>query len=74
MSSPGDALHSPLGAGLLASAAVAVIARVLIARGYAREAERLDLPAWEDLDGAGERPRPGSICDWNQEHHRDDPR
>jgi hypothetical protein len=68
---PRDALHSPLGAGLLASAGVAVIARVLIARRYAREAERLDLPAWEDLDGAEGRPRPGSILRLEQQDHRD---
>jgi hypothetical protein len=71
---PRDALHNPLGVGLLASAGVAVIARVLIARRYAREAERLDLPEWEDLDGAGERPHPGSILRLDQEDHRDDRR
>ncbi|MFI5076001.1 MAG: DUF6404 family protein [Vicinamibacteria bacterium] len=74
VSLPGDALHNPLGAGLLASAGVAVIARVLIARRYAREAERLDLPGWEDLDGAEERPRPGSILRLDQADHRDDRR
>ena len=68
---PRDALHNPLGVALLASAGVAVTARVLIARRYAREAECLDLPAWEDLDGAGARPRPGSILRLDQEDHRD---
>jgi Family of unknown function (DUF6404) len=70
---PRDTLHNPLGVALLATGLVAIIARLLIARRYAREAERLDLPAWEDLDGAEERPRPGSILRLNRDH-RDDRR
>ena len=65
---PNDTFHNPIGAGLLVSVGVTVIARVMIARRYVREAERLDLPAWEDLDRAEERPRPGSILRLDQDH------
>ena len=71
---PSDALHNPLGAALLVSGGVAIIARVMVARRYAREAERLDLPAWEELDRLDDRARPGSILRLNQDAARDDQR
>jgi hypothetical protein len=71
---PSDTLHHPLGAALLVSAAVAIIARVMVARRYAREAERLDLPAWDELEQLDERRRPGSILRLDEDDPRDDQR
>lgn len=71
---PSDTLHNPVGAALLVSAGVAIIARVIVARRYARESERLDLPAWDELERLDERRRPGSILRLDQDDRRDDRR
>jgi Family of unknown function (DUF6404) len=70
---PNDALHSPLGLFLLVSIGVGMLARLTVGRRYAREAERLDLPAWEELGPLDERRRPGSILGLDEDD-RDDRR
>ena len=70
---PRDTLHNPVGVGLLAVVGAAVLVRLVIARRYAREAERLDLPAWHEIGQVVERPSRGSILGLN-ENHRDDRR
>jgi Family of unknown function (DUF6404) len=66
-----EAYHNPLGGGLMAVVAAAVMVRLVIARRYAREAERLDLPAWHELGQVVERRRPGSILGLGEDHRED---
>jgi len=73
LSAQREALHNPVGVGLLAVVGAAVLVRLVIARRYAREAERLDLPAWQELGQVVERPRHGSILGLDEDH-RDDRR
>ena len=73
LSLPNDALHSPLGRVLLVSFGAGILARLTVGRRYAREAERLELQAWDELEQLDERRRPGSILGLDEDHRDDRP-